>query len=365
MKKAMTALVAVAAIVAAVVLAAVIFLHQKKFGRLPQGARLERIEKSPNWHGGEFRNLDSTVLMVPGSNRFSAMLRFIFSDKSGLRPDKPIGTIKTDLHKLQRDSNLLVWFGHSSYLLQINGKRFLVDPVFYLASPVSFINRAFKVTDIYKPKDMPDIDYLIITHDHWDHLDYRTITELKDKVGKVICPLGVGEDFEYWGYAPDKIAELDWNEHASFTDSLCISCIPARHFSGRGLKPNQTLWASFMIESAGTNIFIGGDSGYGSHFKAIGERFGKTDLAILENGQYNKQWSSIHTMPQHLAAEARELKAAQVLTVHHLKYALSRHRWDEPLQNEKKLAAEIAPVPVLRPKIGEICPFETHPQTAN
>ena len=142
------------------------------------------------------------------------MLSFLFRKTENLRPENEVPVIKTDLHKLGRDENVLIWFGHSSYFIQVDGKRFLVDPVFCMASPVSFVNKPFKGTDVYKPEDMPDIDYMVISHDHWDHLDYRTVKSLKDRVGKVICGLGVGEHFEYWGYDKDRLVELDWYEDA-------------------------------------------------------------------------------------------------------------------------------------------------------
>ena len=184
-------------IVVVVVAVGIVFVNQPSFGRLPQGERLERIKSSPHYKNGAFENLSPTTLMTSDKGRLQGLWEFVFAKKDGLVPDKPIPVIKTDLKELDRDSNLMVWFGHSSYLMQLDGKRILVDPVFCMASPVSFVNKPFKGTDIYKPEDMPDIDYLVISHDHWDHLDYQTVKRLKDRVRKVICPLGVGEHFEY------------------------------------------------------------------------------------------------------------------------------------------------------------------------
>ena len=168
-----------------------IFINQPSFGSLPQGARLERIKRSPHYRDGQFNNLHPTQMMTSDEGRFGAMLSFLFRKTENLRPENEVPVIKTDLHKLGRDENVLIWFGHSSYFIQVDGKRFLVDPVFCMASPVSFVNKPFKGTDVYKPEDMPDIDYMVISHDHWDHLDYRTVKSLKDRVGKVICGLGV------------------------------------------------------------------------------------------------------------------------------------------------------------------------------
>lgn len=346
-------------LIAAVAIAATIVVLPG-FGRLPRGERLERIRKSPNYRDGQFRNLENSPMMTGDKSRVRGMLEFLLRKKEGLRPDGPVTVLKTDLHALDPASDLAVWFGHSSYLIQTDRQRALVDPVFRSAAPLSFLNRPFAGTDIYTPDDMPDVDYLIITHDHWDHLDHRTVTELKPRIRKIVCPLGVGEHFEYWGFPQERIVELDWNEEASLGDGFTVRCLPARHFSGRGLNPNRTLWASFLLQSPTRNIYIGGDSGYGRHFAEIGRQFPQIDLAILENGQYNEAWRYIHTMPDQLARAAKDLGARQIMTVHHSKYALSKHRWDEPLQTEAALAADTT-LNVLRPEIGEVIRLETPP----
>lgn len=340
---------------------AVLFMNQSSFGRIPKGERLERIKHSPNYKDGEFKNLHETQLMASGKGKLRSMWDFIFKKKEGLRPLQDIAVIKTELRKIAPDKAALVWFGHSSYFIQLDGKRILVDPVFCVASPVSFVNKPFKGTDAYKPEDMPDIDYLVITHDHWDHLDYQTVMKLKNRIGKIIYPLGVGEHFEYWGFNKDRIIELDWSENAVLDNGFAIHCLPARHFSGRGLKPNQSLWASFLLESPSQKIYMGGDSGYDTHFAEIGKRFPDIDLAILENGQYNEDWKYIHTMPQYLEQVAKDLNPQKVLTVHHSKYALARHRWDEPINNALKMK-EYLDMDVLIPKMGEIVDLKKEEQ---
>lgn len=343
-------------IVSVVVVAAIAitaFFNQESFGRLPQNERLERIKKSPHYKDGQFRNLHHTVMMTSQKGRIGALWSFLFKQEEGLRPEEEIPVTKTDLRKIGRDENVLVWFGHSSYFIQIDGKRILVDPVFCMASPVSFVNKPFKGTDVYKPDDMPDIDYLIISHDHWDHLDYHTVKQLKNRVGKVICPLGVGEHFEYWGFEKERLVELDWFEDAMLNEDFLIHCLPARHFSGRSFKSNQTLWASFLIETPSQKIFMGGDGGYDTHFAEIGRKYPGINLAILENGQYNEDWKYIHTMPVYLNRVAKDLNAEKVLTVHHSKYALARHRWNEPVKNALNLKNKDS-LNVLIPVIGEL-----------
>ena len=334
-----------------------VFINQPSFGRTPRGERLERIKQSPNYRNGEFQNLHETTLMTSDRGRFAGVLEFLFRKIEGLRPDQPVNAIKTDLRQVGRDKEMLVWFGHSSYLIQTGGKRILVDPVFCMASPVSFVNKPFKGTDIYKPEDMPDIDYLIISHDHWDHLDYNTVKKLRDRIGTVICPLGVGEHFEYWGFDKKQIVELDWNEDSSLEAGFKVYCLPARHFSGRGLSSNQSLWASFLLQAPSQNIYIGGDGGYDTHYAEIGERFPNIDLAILENGQYNEEWKLINLMQEQMSQAAKDLNAKKILTVHHSKYALARHPWDEPLQNAENMRNHDS-LNVLIPEIGEIVKLE-------
>ena len=343
----------IVSVIVILAVSAYLFMNQTAFGRLPGGKRLGRIERSPHYRDGAFQNQTPTPTIASDKGRLGAMWNFIFSKKDRVRPDRPVEAVKTDLKRLPDDQDLLVWFGHSSYLLQLGGKRILADPVFCMASPVSLINKPFPGTDIYKPEDMPDIDYLIVTHDHWDHLDYKTVTQLKDRIVLVICPLGVGEHFERWGFPAEKLVELDWDEEASLANGFTVHCLPARHFSGRGLTPNRTLWASFLLETPSMTVYLAGDSGYDTHFSRIGQRFPDIDLAILENGQYNEDWKYIHTLPQYLGQAAKDLGAKKIMTVHHSKYALSRHPWDEPLENERK-AAEKDSLDLIAPVIGEV-----------
>lgn len=331
----------------------VFFLNTPQFGRTPKGERLERIKQSPNYRGGKFQNLNETPQITSDKSYFAMLIDFVFKKKERNVPIYSLPTIKTDLLNLDPSEDILVWFGHSSYFMQIGGKRILVDPVLgQSASPVSFVNKPFKGTDIYKPEDIPPVDYLFISHDHWDHLDYPTVKELKPRIGKVICALGVGEHFEYWGFDKSKIIELDWNEEARLGNGFKTYCLPARHFSGRGLLPNQSLWASFLLETPAMKIYIGGDSGYDTHFEEIGQRFGTIDLAILEDGQYDEGWKYIHTMPGEVLKAAKNLNTKRLLPVHNSKFALANHSWNEPLKKVTELYADSSYL-LLTPKIGE------------
>ena len=346
-------------IVILVVLAvtAPIYLHLPRFGKFPSGARLERIRRSPNYRDGKFQNLVETDVIVKKSARSFAktLIHIAFGKKKiALKPEKPLNMVKRDLNNLPADRDLYVWFGHSAYLLSLHGTTVLVDPTFVTASPVSFINKPFAGTDLYKPEDMPHrIDYLVITHDHYDHLDCETIERLKDRVGHVICPLGVGEHLERWGIRPEQLIEMDWNEKSSFSEDWAVFCLPSQHFSGRSFRRDNTLWASFLLETPSGKIFLGCDGGYGPHFREIGEEHPDIDLAILENGQYNEQWGNIHTMPKNLGREAVDLGAKRVITVHHSKYALALHPLDEPLGNERTARDEYG-LNLIIAELGEI-----------
>ena len=201
--------------------------------------------------------------------------------------------------------------------------------------------------------NMPDIDFLVITHDHWDHLDYEVVKEMEPRIKKVVTGLGVGEHFEYWGYPAEKLIELDWWESADLGDDYHVTSTPARHFSGRDLRQNKTLWSSFAFKSPKRTIWIGGDTGYGPHFANIGKKFPDIDLAILENGQYNKNWAYVHTLPEFLGKVMTELDANRYMTVHHSKFCLSKHSYFEPLENAKNAASESGK-PVLMPQMGEV-----------
>jgi L-ascorbate metabolism protein UlaG (beta-lactamase superfamily) len=321
---------------------------------MPRGNRLENIKKSPNYRNGAFQNLSETPDLTEGANYFTVTKDLFCNKDKRLAPAGILPSVKTDLKMLPPDENVLVWFGHSSYFMQIDGKRMLVDPVFSgNASPVSFTTKAFAGTDIYTADDMPMIDYLFISHDHYDHLDHQTMIKLQSKIKKVFCGLGTGEHLEYWGFDADLIVERDWNDSIKADDGFNVHLVPARHFSGRGFKRNQALWTSFVLQTAHMNIFIGGDSGYDAHFADIGKKFGPFDLAIIENGQYNKSWKHIHLMPHEVLMAAKDLKALKILPVHSCKFALGLHAWDEPLEliSKHNLTEQLH---IITPMIGEI-----------
>lgn len=346
-------MVIVIGILVALVLIVYVFMQQPSFGRKPAGERLQRVLHSPHYRDGKFQNQSLTPDLTEGATFYSVIKEFFFSDSKDRKPPVKIPAVKTDLHTLPADENVLVWFGHSSYYMQIDGKKMLVDPVLSgSASPVSFTTRSFPGSDIYTAADIPAIDYLFISHDHWDHMDHKTLVQLRPRIGKVITGLGTGAHLERWGYAKEMITEKDWNETIDLGEGFVVHTTPARHFSGRGFKRQQALWMSFVLQTPSLRIFIGGDSGYDKHFAAIGEQYGPFDLAILECGQYNKSWKYIHMMPEELVAAAQELKTKQLLPVHWAKFSLATHSWDDSIKRVTT-AAQQAGVPLMHPQIGQ------------
>jgi L-ascorbate metabolism protein UlaG (beta-lactamase superfamily) len=342
-------------IIALLGLAIFMFLQTEVFGQNPKGADLERIKKSPHYRDGKFQNEHFTPNFAEDKTAWD-MVRAFTKVSHGKEPDFVLPSVKTDLKKLS-DTAQIVWFGHSSYLIHINGKNILVDPVFSgHASPFWFAVKNFEGSNVYSVEDMPAIDVLIITHDHYDHLDYQTVKKLQPKVNQVVTSLGVGSHLKRWGYAESQIHELDWDDNVVIDSVLSFTAQPARHFAGRGLKRNQTFWSSFVLKTPTHNLFLGGDSGYDTHFKTIGQKYGPFDLAILECGQYNEIWKYIHTMPEETALAATELRAKALLPVHWSKFSLALHPWNEPIERVTK-AAEKLGLPLVRVKIGEQSPL--------
>lgn len=335
-------------------LATVLIMNQTQFGKAASGARLERIKKSPNYKDGSFQNLSFTPTFAEDVSKFEMIRDGIFKISKRKAPATNLPSVKTNLLNLDPQQDVLVWFGHSSYFMQIDGKKILVDPVFSgSASPFSFMVQSFKGSDIYTPDDFPAIDYLFITHDHWDHLDYQTLLTLKPKVGKVITGLGTAAHLESWGFDTKNIVELDWNETAVPDSGFQVTATPGRHFSGRNFKRNQSVWCSFVLQTPSKKIFIGGDSGYDTHFAKIGAEHGPFDLALLECGQYNKSWKYIHMMPEQTVQAAIDLKAMTLMPVHWGKFALSLHAWDESINRVTAEAMRLN-VPIIHPMIGEL-----------
>lgn len=334
------------------------YVHRPEFGRTPTGERLARVMASPHYKNGQFQNLVPVPVMSEAEgereNRVLATWKFLFGDKTGLKPEQPMLSEKTNLGALDLQKDCVVWMGHSTFYMQLGGYRILIDPVFSAyASPLWFINKAFPGSNVYTAEDIPAIDVLAISHDHWDHLDYPTVMALKEKCRHIVCPLGVGEYFEQWGFDLSRIHEEDWDTEIPLTEDLSVHIVPSQHFSGRFLTQNPTLWGGFVFAAKKRKVYYTGDGGYGEHFKAIGKKFGRMDLMLAENGQYHLAWHPIHMLPEEVAQAAEDAKAAVVLPAHSGKFALSRHTWQEPYQR-LTAASKGRSYQLATPKIGAL-----------
>jgi L-ascorbate metabolism protein UlaG (beta-lactamase superfamily) len=329
-----------------------ICIRLPKFGSLSKGERLDRINASPHYRGGKFQNIYPLPESIVNNSQKKSLWEFFFP-KGRAKPNEPLPIIKSDLKNLKNEE--IIWFGHSTFLFRLNDRNFLIDPVFSsYASPLPFLNRAFLGTrDLYTAKDLPKIDYLIISHDHWDHLDYKTVISLRPKVTKVICALGVGAHFERWGYPKRMLLEGEWGDTFTPEEDIKIGIETAQHFAGRAFKWYQSMWASFVIQVGTFKVFYSGDGGYERHFKKIGEKWGGFDLAILEDGQYDIAWKTVHMMPEECILASRDLNAQRVITAHNSKFRITYHNWDDPLIRARAEAKKQR-VRLITPLIGQV-----------
>ena len=248
----------------------------------------------------------------------------------------------------------VTWFGHSAFYLEIEGKRLLFDPMFgSRPSPFSWAGtKRYSRNRSVQPENFSEIDAIILSHDHYDHLDYNSIQNLKDKTPRFIVPLGVRKRLIKWGVPSEKITEHDWWNEVEF-NGLTLACTPARHFSGRGLfDRNTTLWCSWVIAGQETRIYYSGDSGYGPHFKEIGEKYGPFDLTLMECGQYDERWSTIHMRPEETVQAHLDLRGRLLIPVHWAAFTLAFHSWTDPVERVTKAASKNL-VNVSTPRIGE------------
>ncbi|MFD2581766.1 MBL fold metallo-hydrolase [Pedobacter vanadiisoli] len=337
------------------------------FGRLPKGLRLEKIRHLENYRDGALQNQSVTLMQPEGVSFFKVLRAFLFEKHPDKTPDKALPYVSPNLNgEPKSNAPEIIWFGHSSYLIKINGLRILVDPVFSKTpSPFSFIgSKAFWGTDVIKAEEFNNIDILIITHDHYDHLDYKSVLKIAPQVKSIVTSLGVGSHLERWGIKKEKINELCWNESLILFNNLQLTAVPSRHFTGRKFKRNQTLWSAFVLKTPNYQLFLGGDSGYDAHFAKIGEQFGPFDLALLECGQYDAYWPYIHMFPEETVQAAIDLKAKVLMPVHWGKFSLAMHPWNEPVKRVV-LAAAAKQLPLVTPKLGETIIINEYLPTEN
>ncbi|MEP1782006.1 MBL fold metallo-hydrolase [Reichenbachiella sp.] len=362
----MTLLSIIIAIVAVIILVIAFFKTAPQIGAKPEGVDLKGLQLSDNYKEDKFVNQFDIEDDFPLSKSISIMYKFIMK-KGALEPDKQVLTTRFDKQSwVQRNEEeiLLAWFGHSSALIKMDGKTILADPVFgERASMFSFMGpKKFDYSNYMDVDQLPEVDLVIISHDHYDHLDYPTILALKDHVSLFYVPLGVASHLEKWGIPAEHIKTFDWWESQNLSEDLKLTFAPTQHFSGRGLNDKfSTLWGSWVIEGSVQKMYFSGDSGYFPGFKEIGEKFGPFDFALVECGAYNAEdWGDIHMLPEKSVQAALDVKAKIAMPIHWGKFDLALHPWKEPVQRFLK-AAKINGLQTHTPVVGDILsiPAET------
>ena len=318
----------------------------------------QRAEASPQFEtaSARFHNLPNPQTL-PSASSWAIWSRFLFSGKEGTVPVDPIPLRMLDgatLQALDNQLNHIVRLGHSSHLLKLKGKWWLIDPVFgERASPLSWAGPKRFHPPPLALEDVPPIEGLILSHDHYDHLDVPTIEALKDRVKRYFVPLGVGKRLSEWGIPADRIQEFDWWDEAQWGD-VTITAAPSQHFSGRTLwDRDSTLWASWSIQSGGQHIYFSGDSGYFPGFKDIGNRLPPIDVALMENGAYDDYWPGVHMRPEETVQAFRDLGARTLYLVHNSTFDLAFHTWHDPLERVAALA-QAQGIDLATPEIGEV-----------
>lgn len=337
-----------------VILVVLFLIMSPQFGEDPSDEQKEEFEKLAHYSDGKFQNLMETNMDMDMGKAIKMLPEFFKNDPSRI-PDFEIPVVKVDSIDLAK-SNIptrLIWFGHSAFLLQIDGKNILLDPMFGevpAPHPLLAKKRFSKELPIEIEK-LPEIDLIIFSHDHYDHLDYESVLKLMEKTKSFYVPLGVGSHLDYWGVEPEKIHELDWWDEQE-VDGIKLAFTPSRHFSGRGLNNRfSTLWGSWVIQGKSENIYFSGDGGYGPHFKEIGAKYGPFDFAMMECGQYNVRWKEIHMMPEETAQAGLDVGAKVMMPIHWAAFALAMHSWTDPVERVIKKADELN-LNVSVPKIG-------------
>lgn len=350
--------ISIGVLVVTVVLIGTAFLtFSPQFGGSVTDAQKLEYAATGHYEGEVFTNAEE-IVMEMNCHSITTMLQETMNPDPNVAPNYNIEVQKIlpeNLNTLPDSNTRITWLGHSSFLIEAGPKRILVDPVFgQYAAPHPLLGRArFNKEMPIDLADLPAIDVVIISHDHYDHLDYPTIKELKDKVGHFLVPLGVGNHLRRWDIEEAKITEMDWWQEETIED-MKIVLTPSRHMSGRGLTDQSaTLWGSWIIQNPHTNIYFSGDGGYGKHFKEIGAKYGPFDIGLMECGQYNELWRNMHMMPEESVQAAIDVKAQRIVPVHWGSFALATHSWTDPVERITA-EAERLNVPIATPEIGEV-----------
>ena len=293
------------------------------------------MQASDHFNGKIYLNPVPTDVMKPGA--FFRVMRKFLQRHPGREPATPLGPFTIDksiLSSVPSDALRVTWLGHSSLLIETGSKRFLTDPVWYQrVSPFRYLGPKRFFENPMDINQIPHIDYILLSHDHYDHLDKKSIMQLLRQNIPVVTMLGVGKRLIKWGASKHLVTELDWWQSVQLTDEIIVTATPARHFSGRWINDRfTTLWGAFAIKSATHNVFFGADSGYYNGFKTIGERLGPFDIAMLEIGAYNEEWEGIHMGPENAVQATIDLGGPVLMPIHWATFNLAMHTWKEPVE---------------------------------
>ena len=314
---------------------------------------LKELSHSPQFKDGRF-NGQTEVMHMSAGDFLSGTWEYLFNDNART-PDRQLPVKAVNLSHFtntNRKQLNVTWLGHSSLMINIDGYKVLTDPVFEkrvsIFGPTRFNGEV--PLDI---REVPPIDAVIISHDHYDHLNKYSVQQLKDKTRQFIAPLGVGARLVKWGVSAEKIVELDWWEEYRFNKELMFAATPAQHFSGRGLTDrNKTLWASWVVQSSFHTVFFSGDTGYFDGFKQIGQTYGPFDMTFMECGAYDESWAQVHMFPEQTVQAHLDLGGKVLHPIHWGTFNLALHPWYEPMER-LTAAAESANVQFATPIVGD------------
>lgn len=334
----------------------------KQFGGRVTKDLIRQYEKSVNWQKGSFQNLEPT----PIAGKITDLPKILYkqlSKNKNREPKKPLPVQTFDKNAFLADSDKakLIWYGHSAILMRMANKTILIDPMLGPnTTPIAPMStKRFSQNTLDLIDEFPEIDLLLMTHDHYDHLDYASIQKLKTKTKQYFVALGVKRHLVSWGVQPELITEFDWWQTHNL-DEIKVTFTPTRHFSGRGLTDRlKTLWGGWVFDSGIEKIWFSGDGGYGSHFKTIGDRLGPFDFAFMECGQYNEDWRPIHLFPEEAVQAAIDAGAKKAMPVHWAGFNLSyQHTWKEPAEVFTN-SAEEKNLEYALPTLGELFKTDT------
>ncbi|PHQ30149.1 MBL fold metallo-hydrolase [Leeuwenhoekiella nanhaiensis] len=315
----------------------------KQFGGKITPQLQTRYAQSPNWKDGKFKNLIETGMDFSFKD-LPGMLYKLFFQKGDTTPKQDLSIIPLDVEAFLEPSKSIkyVWYGHGVFLLRINEKTILLDPMFGPdAAPISpFGSKRFSKNTLDLIDTLPPIDLMLLTHDHYDHLDMASIQKLIPKIKNYYVALGCGRHLEAWGVDAGQITEFNWWDAANF-EGIEITFTPSRHFSGRGLGDRaKSLWGGWVFKTETESLYLTGDGGYGPHFKEIGERLGPFDYGFIECGQYGEKWRQIHMFPDESITAALDAQIKTGMPYHWAGFKLALHDWTEPAEEFVTYAAE-------------------------